>query len=105
MTQAQHDDSDDLFGYDPGARPPIARPHLHGISSLQEDSRSRTPPSVSPSGSRPDQFGGDLRDVLSNSYLRARKLAADRPKQTIAALVGACLAFGIAIRLRSSRRR
>lgn len=105
MTQVQHDDSDDLFGYDPGARPPIPRPHLHGISSLREGSSSRTPPSGSPGGSRLDQIGGDLRDVLSGSYLRARKLAADRPMQTVAVLTGACLAFGVAIFLRSSRRR
>src|ERR1700694_5090918 len=38
MAQEKPDDSDDLFGYDPGARPPIQRPHLHGVPPSPEDS-------------------------------------------------------------------
>jgi heme-degrading monooxygenase HmoA len=38
MAQEQPDDSDDLFGYDPGARPLIPRPHLHGMPPSPEDS-------------------------------------------------------------------
>jgi hypothetical protein len=105
MAQERPDDSDDLFGYDPGARPPIPRPHLHGIPSSREDSSSRIPPSGPSGGHRLDQLGGALRDAFSRSYLRARKLVAERPVQTIAAIAGACLAFGVGLRLRSSHRR
>lgn len=38
MAQERPDDYDDLFGYDPGARPPMPHSHLHGVPSLSEDS-------------------------------------------------------------------
>jgi hypothetical protein len=100
MAQEQPDDSHDLFGYDPGARPPIARPHLHGISSSPEDSSSQIPPSRPSGGHRLDQLGG-----LRNAFSRARKLAAERPVQTIAAIGGTCFALGVSLGLRGSHRR
>jgi hypothetical protein len=101
MAQEQRDDSHDLFGYDPGARPPVARPHLHSISSSPEDSSSRIPPSRPSAGHRLDRLGGGLREAFS----RARNLAAERPVQTIAAIGGTCFALGISLGLRSSQRR
>jgi hypothetical protein len=96
MAQEQPDDSHDLFGYDPGARPPIAPQHLHTM-----ESGSRIPPSRPSGGHRLDQLGVGLRDAFS----RARKLAAERPAQTIAAIAGTCFALGVSLGLRSTRRR
>jgi hypothetical protein len=101
MAQEQPDDSHDLFGYDPGARPPIAPQHLHTISSSPEESGSRIPPSRPSGGHCLDQLGVGLRDAFS----RARKLAAERPAQTIAAIAGTCFALGVSLGLRSTHRR
>lgn len=101
MAQEQLDDSPDLFGYDPGARPPVARPHLHAISSSPEDSSSRFSPSRPSAGHRIDRLSGGLRDAFSH----ARKLAAERPVQTIAAIGGTCFALGVSLGLRGSHRR
>lgn len=100
MAQEQHDDSHDLFGYDPGARPPVARPHLQAISSSPEDSSSRIPPSTPSASHRLNRLSG-LRDAFSH----ARKLAAERPVRTIAAIGGTCFALGVSLGLRSSQRR
>ncbi len=89
MAQERPDNSNDLFGYDPGARPPIPRPHLHGGVSSREGSSSRIPPS-GPSGS-------GLRDTFSRSYLRARRAVTEYPVQTIASIATIFFAFGAAL--------
>jgi hypothetical protein len=54
---------------------------------------------------RLQQFRDRLRDALSRSRLRTRRLAADYPVPTIVAIAGSCLAFGLTLRLWNSRRR
>ena len=113
--ETPNDSSDDLFGYDPGARPPIPRPHLHGITSSQEDSSSLFLPSGSSEEERTeigreaahrlDQLGGVLRDAFSRSYLRARKVVAEYPVQTITTIAGTCFAFGAVLGHLRRRRR
>jgi heme-degrading monooxygenase HmoA len=38
MAQERPDDNDELFGYDPGSRPPMPGSHLQGIRPAPEDS-------------------------------------------------------------------
>jgi len=74
------------------------------VSEIRRHAAGRLISLARPSEPCPEEPCGGLHTFLSQIQLRARRLAAGKPLQSVAALIAAGLALGAALRLRRSHR-